>query len=369
MSSKKTIVVVADHGLGELVMAIPLLRNCDLFAAENSTLFILVGSSFDVEIIKSLEWRSEVIPINCGLMGFRRYIYMLRIAWRLRKYHPDLLLAPMMNERLINKIWTWLVGANLTVTSGRKWGRYGQETPLSINSRLHKVERFVEVGIQGQVPSNGAPNLILPINDELKSIARRKMKNWEQGQTWICLAPGSGEIEKHKRWPAENFIQLIQLLLAHSDKIQILLLGGGQERKLFSLITRDISEKSRISCMIGKEFKLIMGGVSQCECLVSGCSGPAHMAAVADIPIVGLYGPTNPGYTGPYSNQLRVVRKDLDCSPCYRLGFIEGCGNPVCMTNIRVDQVFQAVIDCLGKTPTLATEWCKTTKATSPSPS
>jgi len=65
--------------------------------------------------------------------------------------------------------------------------------------------------------------------------------------------------------------------------------------------------------------------------VIGGCSGSLHVAALVDAPIIGVYGPTNPGWTAPIASSVRIVRRGHLCSPCYALDFIGGCGNADCM--------------------------------------
>ncbi|MEW6335105.1 MAG: glycosyltransferase family 9 protein [Thermodesulfobacteriota bacterium] len=81
------------------------------------------------------------------------------------------------------------------------------------------------------------------------------------------------------------------------------------------------------------------------DLVVSTDSGPMHLAAAVGTPVVALFGPTDPARTGPYGPGHRIIRRDLDCSPCFR----KHCSAPRCMTDISVEEVFAAVRAVLGK--------------------
>jgi heptosyltransferase-1 len=78
---------------------------------------------------------------------------------------------------------------------------------------------------------------------------------------------------------------------------------------------------------------------SRCRLAVTTDTGPMHMAAAMGCPVVALFGPTAPARTGPYGERHRVIREDLECSPCFK----KRCGHRTCMKNITVDRVFDAV--------------------------
>jgi 3-deoxy-D-manno-octulosonic-acid transferase/heptosyltransferase-1 len=78
--------------------------------------------------------------------------------------------------------------------------------------------------------------------------------------------------------------------------------------------------------------------------LVTTDSGPMHLAAAVNTPVVSLFGPTDPLRTGPYGPGHRVIRKDLSCMPCFR----KRCETKRCMREISVDEVFAYVRELLS---------------------
>ena len=68
---------------------------------------------------------------------------------------------------------------------------------------------------------------------------------------------------------------------------------------------------------------------------------PMHIAAAMGCPVVALFGPTAPWRTGPYGQRHKVIRADVDCSPCFK----KSCSHMKCMEEIGVEQVFEAVKD------------------------
>jgi 3-deoxy-D-manno-octulosonic-acid transferase/heptosyltransferase-1 len=73
--------------------------------------------------------------------------------------------------------------------------------------------------------------------------------------------------------------------------------------------------------------------------LVTTDSGPMHIAAAVGTPAIALFGPTDPLRTGPYGKNHTVIRKELSCSPC----FLKKCTSMICMNDITVEEVFQAI--------------------------
>ncbi|MCX8070671.1 MAG: hypothetical protein N2738_09235, partial [Thermodesulfovibrionales bacterium] len=68
---------------------------------------------------------------------------------------------------------------------------------------------------------------------------------------------------------------------------------------------------------------------------------PMHIASAFNKPLVAIFGPTNPLRTGPFGSNSKVIKADIDCSPCYK----KTCSKMTCMDMIKVNQV----LDVIGK--------------------
>jgi 3-deoxy-D-manno-octulosonic-acid transferase/heptosyltransferase-1 len=74
-------------------------------------------------------------------------------------------------------------------------------------------------------------------------------------------------------------------------------------------------------------------------------SGPMHLAAAVETPVIALFGPTDPARTGPYGAGHTIIRTDLPCSPC----FLKKCSTKKCMEDIAIEHVFAVVKEKLTK--------------------
>ena len=81
--------------------------------------------------------------------------------------------------------------------------------------------------------------------------------------------------------------------------------------------------------------------VQKASLLISGCSGPIHVARAFGVPTIGLYGPTPPSVGAPPENIATIVSK-AKCAPCN--GYYSGpCQTPFCMGMMTVEEVYTAV--------------------------
>ena len=86
---------------------------------------------------------------------------------------------------------------------------------------------------------------------------------------------------------------------------------------------------------------------AKAKAVISNDSGPMHIAAALGVPVVALFGPTDPEKTGPYgwkkNKNLKVIRTSVPCSPCFK----KKCKDPVCMSGITVEKVLEEIREYL----------------------
>jgi heptosyltransferase I len=85
--------------------------------------------------------------------------------------------------------------------------------------------------------------------------------------------------------------------------------------------------------------------------LISGDTGPMHLASAVGTPVVAIFGPSDPARYAARGPDDRVVRVDLPCSPCNRIRQPpERCAGhtPDCLTSVSVEHVVQAAASVLA---------------------
>jgi len=84
----------------------------------------------------------------------------------------------------------------------------------------------------------------------------------------------------------------------------------------------------------------------QCSLLLTNDTGTMHLAALIGVPVVAVFGSTEPRLTGPLGNGHIILRHHVECSPC----FLREC--PIdfrCMKAVGTDEVAAAVLSMLAK--------------------
>ncbi len=87
--------------------------------------------------------------------------------------------------------------------------------------------------------------------------------------------------------------------------------------------------------------------MSLCRVVVCNDSGLMHVAAAAGCMVVAIYGSSTPEYTPPLTDRAVIVRRELECSPCFARACPLGHGR--CLGAIGVGEVLRNCMDHDGK--------------------
>lgn len=152
----------------------------------------------------------------------------------------------------------------------------------------------------------------------------------------IALQLGASRVSR--QWPSAAFIDLGRRLKQSGG--DILLIGGKSERLLARRVAAGIGGGVVDAC--GRTGIGELGGLlRRAAVLVSGDTGPMHMAAAVGTPVVALFfGPASPFDTGPYGMDNLVLDSGAPCAPCNHM---VTCLNPFCRDEITPEIVETAV--------------------------
>ena len=128
----------------------------------------------------------------------------------------------------------------------------------------------------------------------------------------IGIIPGSSN-DPSKRWALHNWISLIKRILAEPGEFEIFLYGSRED----NLISAPIIEKvnsSKIFNLTGKTSLCDFASeLKSCSLLIGNDSGGMHLANSLSIPVIFLYGPTNPLITGPFYDSAKSILQPVGC--------------------------------------------------------
>lgn len=213
-----------------------------------------------------------------------------------------------------------------------------------------RLVECLQTSFLGQLSSEGgrkaAIELSLKVPAQGESGAERILEELglSQGVMLTGFNPGAA-YGPAKCWPAERFSSLGNALIERFDRCHILVFGTEKEESVAAEICTPFGKRGHN--LAGKTSLVeAMGLISRLDLLVTNDSGLMHVGAALDVPLVAIFGSTNPVTTGPFSTNSMVVRHELPCSPCLKRSCPTDFG---CMLGIGVEEVFQACLQQLNR--------------------
>jgi len=159
----------------------------------------------------------------------------------------------------------------------------------------------------------------------------------------IGLSPGA-EYGPAKRWLPERFAEAATKISAQSSA-QWILFGTKNDAAIGDQIAAAIGDH----CVnrIGRTtLDQLINELRECRLLLTNDTGTMHLAALLGVPVVAIFGSTEPRLTGPLGNGHIVLRHHVECSPC----FLREC--PIdfrCMKAVSAQEAADAVLSILGE--------------------
>ncbi|HEX5773326.1 MAG TPA: glycosyltransferase family 9 protein, partial [Geomobilimonas sp.] len=214
---------------------------------------------------------------------------------------------------------------------------YHKARGRTIHAVLNHIETLAPLGID---PSTVDQHLEFePGADAAQFAADLFSSSGLAGKPVVALNPGASN--RIKCWSPQRFGRLGDRLMTELGA-GVVIVGGADERDLAEAIVSRM--KSPVLDLVGRTTLLQLGAVLQrCTTIVTGDTGPLHMATAVGTPAVALFGAINPDRTGPVGEGHRVIRHpEVSCVPCVA----DTCVNLVtmeCMKKITVEEVFSEV--------------------------
>jgi lipopolysaccharide heptosyltransferase II len=167
-----------------------------------------------------------------------------------------------------------------------------------------------------------------------------------RGDLLIALAPGA-EYGPAKRWPAENFGAVAHQVSA-STGAHWIVVGTADDTAAAAVVVSKLD--GRASDLTGKtNLAELRHELARCRLLLTNDTGTMHLAAALGVPVVAIFGSTEPAWTGPLGNGHAIIRHHVECSPCFRRECPLRTGRYRCFEAITVDEVAAKVIEMLAK--------------------
>ncbi|MDD2241002.1 MAG: glycosyltransferase family 9 protein [Kiritimatiellae bacterium] len=320
------LLIIKLSSLGDIAHALPAVR----------ALKARTGAQIDWVVQPEYVPLLKCCPDVERLIAFprRNFLCGVRTLWRevrRERYDGVVDLQGLLKSALVARL------ARTTRRVGPAWARegaawsYDLQPPQAPGPRRHAVDELMDVvalvapGDDAQPP---IPNLdideAIPDGCPGPHVAFAPFSRWAT-----------------KNWPLEKFAELGRRLVAEMG-CHIRIIGGPSDQAASEKLAVQIGEGARNMC--GQtDLPGLCALLKAMDLLVTVDSGPMHWADAMGVPLVAIFGATDPDRTGPYRQREQVVvREDLDCRPCHA----RTCARSdlACLRMLEVEQVYQKVL-------------------------
>lgn len=332
----QNILVRMPNWIGDLVMATPVLS--DLRTAFPKASITAMCRRPLCELLEKDEAINELFCFTRPTNEFSRRQELRDIIAKISagKYDTGVLLTNSFSSAW----WFWQGNVKRRIGYSMHFRRLLLTDPLSLpKKKEHEVISYKRIlGPLGVPLSQTKPRLYLEEKEVEESKILLCQRGYIRGQKLIGINPGAA-FGSAKCWPPERFRALAMRLLQETDAY-IVFFGDSSTASLVKEISQGLPE--RVIDLAGvtslRELACI---IKDCTVLVTNDSGPMHIGAALNVPLVALFGSTDEELTGPYGQMENVIHKKVKCSPCFK----RTC--PIdfpCMKGIAVEEVVEKVM-------------------------
>lgn len=166
----------------------------------------------------------------------------------------------------------------------------------------HVIEQGIELASAIAADELEPVRPLLPVSPEAEHWCDALLA--ENCQPLVLLNPGAGW--GAKRWPVERYAEVARALTARGSRV-LVNAGPGEEESAATIAEATQGAASSVPATIDQLIAL----TRRISLLIAGDTGPLHLACALGKPVVGIYGPTDPGRNGPYGVPFRVLRSPL----------------------------------------------------------
>jgi heptosyltransferase-2 len=168
-----------------------------------------------------------------------------------------------------------------------------------------------------------------------------------QGQPPLIILNPGANYGAAKLWKAEYFAALADRFIDELNAT-VLISAAPKERKIVEQIQRLMKRQAIDLSTQGLDLGSLKEIVRRCDLMVTNDTGPRHIAAALDIPVVTVFGPTHPQWTEIYYPKERQVAVKVFCGPCQK----KVCPlDHRCMTRVTPGMVYATSVPLIAATP------------------
>ena len=261
-------------------------------------------------------------------------------GWRARRYDLVINFEPDIRSNFL----AWQSGAPRRVGYWTGGGGAFLTDALAYDPATHVATNAQQLltRIDARAASLPADPPRFALDESSEAAATRILAGVPESHRLVGLHVSGGR--ESKQWHLARFAEVGRQLAQEPD-VTIVLTGGAGDRPLVDVVKAELGAATVVDSAGALDLPGSAALLSRLTMLITGDTGPMHLAASVGTPVIALFGPSDPRRYGPLATHQRVLRVQLPCSPCGQVRLPpERCRGhvPDCMDGITVDAVVDA---------------------------
>jgi len=310
--------------LGDCVMATPAIEN--LLAYYPEAEWVAVGSPVSVAVFTEHPRLTQKIVLD------KSYSALFKTARQLGWFDVFFSFRSSFRSRVFKYF--------LQAENKYQFDKYA----FRAGHQVEKYNQFVNQCLGVNVPP-GRLKIYLAPHRTRCWVYRQGVKNKSQ-RPLLGINPGAS-YGSAKRWYPEEFAKVAAALACQYD---IVIFGGPGEVEIATDIEEGL-KKSGVKNYQNRAGKTsideLIDAIAGLDLMITGDSGPMHLAAAFQVPTVAVFGPTRDKETSQWQNAKSIIiKKDLPCQPCMKR--VCPLQHHDCMRLIKAEDVLRAVKQLLA---------------------
>lgn len=336
--SKQRILVIKLSALGDVILIIPSLRAIRR-KYPTAWISVLVGSK-SRNIIRNCPYVDDVIVYDQTKKN--RLDALLKMSKILAKEDFDTVID-LQNNRASHFL-SYFSGARVRAGhDNHKWSFFLNKKAKDIELSLAPLEHQFQVLKLAGVEILDKKLELWTQKEEEESVQNFFQSEWvAPSQVLVGINPGSSLRWPTKQWPIENFARLCDELAKRN--IRVVITGSKEDEETTSALIA-LTKNKPINAVGKTTITELVALIKRCQVFISSDSAPMHIASSLAVPLLAIFGPTDPKRHLVPPPQVQVFWKEVPCSPCY----LRSCPiGHVCMKKITVEEILNSTLYFLG---------------------
>jgi ADP-heptose:LPS heptosyltransferase len=337
--------------IGDLLMALPAIR--DVRSLAPSAEIDLVVGGWNASLAQAIPSVTRVITLDARWLardaGGQSLPALIKEARRWRSQHYDL--AINFEPDVRSNLLLALSGAAWTV--GWAGGGGGPVLDVSVDfdpfsHTITNARRLVRTAFDRAPADSARPLLTIP-EPALRAATDRLGTGGPRSGPRVGMHVSGGRAIK--QWDLDRFAEVAARLIDERHAT-LVLTGSRSDRPMVDHVKRALTPRPIIDASGDIDLLELAAMLQHLDLLVTGDTGPLHLAYTVGTPVVAVFGPSAPQRYGPMGPADRIVRVDLPCSPCNRIRQPPSrCvgHTPDCLMGVSADAVFDAALSVLDQ--------------------